>query len=778
MSLRSQLLAAAACHAALVGTSLAETVPGTSELDEIVVTGTKQALTVQETDVSVELFTPERLDAELIFTLDDLLLRTPNVSQFGVTSNISIRGIARSGVGNAGEGITSNVYLDGAPLATQALSFGFDSLWDVAQVEVLRGPQSTVQGRNALAGAIVINTNDPTYAWEGQARLRAEERGGRQLSLAVSGPLIEDQLAFRLAVDHQSRDGIVDQAGTTLDLDDASNLLLRGKLLAEPAAVPALRAELTVDYNSSDIGRASAFVVAPVPATDPAFPGFDFTQGESFGPPQSSDVETVRLIGDVAYGLSDGLTLRAIGTYEDTRRDRLQGSPEEPGLYSFNATNDDRTETVSGELRLEYDGSRVSGFAGAYYFEDDQSFSSDFFVSLADQVFFPIDPADTILGGNLATENATENWAVYAQARAALTDRLTLDLGARYDEESFETTGSTVGAPVVDPESCTAQVPGFVLGLPDPAVTLPCLNVVLLVAPPTSGTQQGATFDAFLSRGALTYDVAEGLSVFAAAQRGYRAGGTFIQQTSVDGAPVTRVGTFEPEFLTNYEIGFRSVSPDGRLTLNANAFYSDLTDQQVFIPGPSGNFLDGEVVNAGESRIYGLEVTGDFDVTEGLEVYGSLGLLDAEFEDFPFAAPGSPFENLSDAELPQAPSLTFTVGATYTHASGGFADLSLAHTGPSEAGLENLGEAELEAAGLTGLTERLDARSFLNGRVGFETERFTAYLYARNILDEDDVQFVNLASVDTTDGSINVFDEPSQTLTEPRTFGVGVDVRF
>ena len=772
MTSRSVLLLAAA--PLLLVPAMGAATAGAAEVDEIVVTGTKQDLGLQDTDVSVEVFTPERLDAELIYTLDDLLLRTPNVSQFGATGNLSIRGIARSGVGGAGEGITSNVYLDGAPLSTTALNFGVDSLWDVGQVEVLRGPQSTVQGRNALAGAIVIRTNDPTYAWEGQGRVRVEERGGRQLSLAVSGPLVAEQLAFRVAIDRQERDGIVDEAVTGRGLDASENLLLRGKLLAEPAAIPGLRAELLVERSTAEVGRNSAFVTGPVPADDPAFAGFDFTDGVSFGPPQSSDVETFRVIGDVAFALTDALTLRAIGTYEEDERDRLVGAPDSPELFSFNSFNVDGTETASGEIRLEYDTDRVTGFAGAYYFRDDVSFDSDFFVSLQQQVFFPIDPVDTVLAGNLSTENATENWAVYAQARIGLTDRLTLDVGARYDEETFETTGSTVGAPSVDPESCTAQVPGFVLGVDAPAVTLPCLQVVLLVAPPSTGTQQSATFDAFLPRGTLTYDVTDEVSVFASIQRGYRAGGTFIQQN----ASGTRVGTFDPEFLTNYEVGFRSQSLGGRLTLNANAFYSELEDQQVVIPGPSGNFLDAETVNAGQSRIYGLELTAGLDAGRGFELYGSLGLLDAEFEDFPFAAPGAPFENLAGNELPQAPSLSFSVGGTYTHPSGAFADLSLAHTGPSESGLENLDEDDLAAAGLEGLTERVGARSLLNGRVGWDEGRFTAYLYARNLLDETDVQFVNVASVDTTDGSINVFDEPSQTLTEPRTVGVGVDVRF
>ena len=137
-------------------------------IEIIIIQFTKQELTLQEVDASVELFTNERLDAERIIDINDLLIRIPNVSGEGNSSSINIRGISRRGVGR---GVSSNIYLDGSPLSGTALGRGVTSLWDTQQVEVLRGSQSSIQGRNALAGAIVVTSADPTYNPEGKVRL-------------------------------------------------------------------------------------------------------------------------------------------------------------------------------------------------------------------------------------------------------------------------------------------------------------------------------------------------------------------------------------------------------------------------------------------------------------------------------------------------------------------------------------------------------------------------------------------------------------------------------
>ena len=128
------------------------------DIEEIVVTGTKRNLSIQDTQTSVTVLTGRQIEEQGIVSLEDILLRTPNVAGGGSNSlnTASIRGVVLQGVSaTTDNGFTSNVYIDGSPNSFNA-NQGANNLWDVAQVEVLRGPQSTVQGRNALAGAIII----------------------------------------------------------------------------------------------------------------------------------------------------------------------------------------------------------------------------------------------------------------------------------------------------------------------------------------------------------------------------------------------------------------------------------------------------------------------------------------------------------------------------------------------------------------------------------------------------------------------------------------------
>ncbi|MEM9317062.1 MAG: TonB-dependent receptor, partial [Pseudomonadota bacterium] len=130
-------------------------------IEEVIVFGTKRNLSLQDTQVSVALVTKEDIEEQVLFNVEDVLLRTANVSTAGGDlNNLSIRGVTLGGVGFTGTGATANIYVDGSPNSFNA-NQGASNLWDIGQVEILRGPQSTIQGRNALAGAIVISTPIP-----------------------------------------------------------------------------------------------------------------------------------------------------------------------------------------------------------------------------------------------------------------------------------------------------------------------------------------------------------------------------------------------------------------------------------------------------------------------------------------------------------------------------------------------------------------------------------------------------------------------------------------
>jgi outer membrane receptor protein involved in Fe transport len=192
--------------------------------------------------------TPEKIARETLLSIQDVYARTANLSDTYGSSGFTIRGITNSGVGGGGQADTASVYVDGAPIPRQALYGGPTDLWDVQQVEVLRGPQSTIQGLNALAGGIVITTRDPSLdRWSGDARVLWTDRNDRTFSAALGGPLIADELGLRLSAERRANRGVIRNV-TRGGYDDAmESLNLRGKLKWTPSALPGV--EAVASYN-------------------------------------------------------------------------------------------------------------------------------------------------------------------------------------------------------------------------------------------------------------------------------------------------------------------------------------------------------------------------------------------------------------------------------------------------------------------------------------------------------------------------------------------------
>lgn len=718
--------------------------------DTLVVTGTKQNLTLQETQTSVALFSAQRIEEEVLFTLDDILLRTANVSTVNAQTRFSIRGVDQSGVGNAGTGQTSNVYIDGAPLTVNGQQ-GAQSLWDIGQVEVLRGPQSTVQGRNALAGAIIIQTQDPTYHWEFKARGQAATQNFYTGSGVISGPIVDRQLAFRVAYDYRTYDGGVTEVitGTPQEFQDSHTV--RGKLLWEPDAMPGLRMEFKAEYVETDFGEFNTRF-APVPFNDPAIVDFDPFGKETFTRVRLEKAETLLLLLDVNYEINENWTVIGIGSYED--QDRTTGFCDTSlGQCAF-ITGPTFTEQYTGEIRLAFDYDRLSGWIGGYYFDNNLRRIQEFTLPAA-LAGFPVTPPDaTVTRSSMQTEK-TENYAVFADVTFDLNDKWSFNVGARFDWENFLDTGA-VGAVTSDPADCTIQFP-FGTG--------PC-TALLPTAPPV---ELPASFNAFLPRASIIYTVDEDRSVSFSVQRGYRAGGAIDQQNQLVGT--VDIVPFDPEFVTNYELAFRSQWFDQRLAVNANIFYTDWEDQQVTIAGPSGNPLAGDafVDNAGSSRMYGLELSVSAQPTDALSLFFTLGLLDTKFTDFPFSeAENAPeeFRNLRGNRFPAAPRVTVAGGFSYDHPSGFYASGNISYRGAQESDVTNLEE------------NRVGSYVLVNARVGYQFSHYNIYVFANNLFNERFSTRNEFIGFNPGTGVRDVRPNARYAVNEPRIVGVAVEAAF
>ena len=242
----------------LAGTSLPARAQGAAD-EPIIVTGERQHRTVEETSSSVAVFTRGDVEARSADRLDQLLANVPNVQLGSGGEGPTIRGQDSSGVLRdlpaflGGTRPRATLQVDGRAVGYNELVFGTAPLWDVAQIEVFRSPQTTTQGRNSIAGAIFIQTVDPTFAWEGRGRALAGTNFTRQFSGSISGPLVEDQLAFRASADMRRGRSSSELTTTAAGIDPNRDVydLFRLKLMATPSAVQGLRLVATVARTAS-----------------------------------------------------------------------------------------------------------------------------------------------------------------------------------------------------------------------------------------------------------------------------------------------------------------------------------------------------------------------------------------------------------------------------------------------------------------------------------------------------------------------------------------------
>ncbi|MEM9668743.1 MAG: TonB-dependent receptor [Pseudomonadota bacterium] len=755
----------------------------------IIITGTKLGQSLQETTSSVELFDAERLENEVLFTLGDALSRSPNTSVVGNNiNNINIRGINRNGTGGAGQGEAINIFVDGAPISSAGLN-GINTLWDTEQVEILRGSQSTVQGRNAIAGAVIVESKKPSFDWEGAARVRFAEFGTQQYSGVVSGPIIEDQLAFRFSADYQETDGIITDGFNGEDDNFQESLTLRGRVLVEPKAIDRLSGLFTFEYVDRENGRVNPIALSPDPdffeddsplnrddvVVDPFFfDNFDPDNRITFPLLSANlDIETIKGIGDITYDLTDSITLKFIGTYEDTKSISTNSRNGLSQFAEVGTISDADNVTYTAEARAQFDFDKLSGLIGGYYFKFESDSLQTALNLIRNSVPFPITPEDSVIAFNQVFEQEVENFAFFTSWRFEPNEKWDIDFGLRYDNEEF-TTAREVLDFTITPENCTSQIPGFLVGAPTPLVDISCTIGGELLRPPVEPLQSDS-FDAILPNGAVTYSFNPDLSVFAGVRRGYRAGGTFLASSTQNADPF-RVVVFDPEFLLSYEAGWRSQWLNKKLTLNGTAFFSDYKDQQV-------NIIDEEgfsnTLNAGETSLYGLELSADYQATRNLNIYGSLGLLETDVDEFLFEAddpdePGDQSIDLAGNDLDRSPNVSFTIGTDYAHESGLFGNISLNYQSSYESDIFNLGPDEL----LDGLTERIGPSVLVNARFGYEYRNFVFTVFATNLLGEDEPELVNLAATNALRTPGDLAPVQSFTLRQPQTFGISLDASF
>jgi len=386
-----------------------------SMLEEVVVTGERLARPMSETASSVAVTSGEVVETlSGADRIEQVLALTPNVQYGSGGLGPTIRGQDSTGVLRdlpaflGGTRPRATMQVDGRAVSFNEFVFGLSSVWDVERVEVFRSPQTTTQGRNSIGGAIFIETRDPVYKWEGRVRALAGNYDTLQGSGVISGPLVADQLAFRVAGDlrrsRPSSDIANNMIGMESDKDDYG--VIRAKLLATPKALPDSRLLLTYSHVDSTMPQIEG-VVAPFPARQDPTPGYGIF---------STDVDS--LTGVLDYDFTDVLQATTTLSFGDSSITRYAL----PGLGQTQTHSND----FSVESVLHWDPAQpVQLLGGVHYLQS----TLDQFINLT-----------AVLGvGDF--DDHQETLGLFGEAEIRPTERLALTAGLRYQRDSQDRHG-------------------------------------------------------------------------------------------------------------------------------------------------------------------------------------------------------------------------------------------------------------------------------------------------------------------------------------------------
>lgn len=729
------------------------------EIEEVIVTAQKRSESTQEIPVAISAFTAEGMENMKMETANDIAAGVPNLQvslPFGETQPIfSIRGQSMSDY-NVNQSSPVGVYVDESYLGASFLQ-GI-ALFDLERVEVLRGPQGTLYGKNTTGGAINFISRGPSFeGTQGNITLTLGDYGREHVNGAVETELVEEKLAVRAAYTYTETDGH-HKNHFPGEHDLASIDTWSGRLTLRYEG-DSLDATLRYTAGESD-GIASAPVsegriptligntdaVGALLGQTPRQGDWDAWEGShNKSEPYSTDFDNVMLT--VNWSLED-YTLTAITTYlegQGLNQANTDGAPWRMLEIDWGS----EVRQIAQDLRIASDFDGAFNFiAGVYYAKDvtDVSNAMEFF-HLTDDLGIAFDAANTVLTDPAGTgvtllqdyTQKRESVALYFHSTYDLTDALALTTGLRYTEDKGNS------------KDFHTQLGDYERN--------PVGDMIL----PGSFADASAEFDDSEVTGklGLDYQIHDDLMVYASYSRGYRSsalnGGAMFSPTEMVVA--------DPETVDAYELGFKSALQEGRLQLNGALFYYDYSDQQFV------NFFGVQqlLVNGESSTIQGLELELVARVTESLTLNAGLGYLDTEFEELALTDTVNGGDiDLGGNELFNAPELNVNLALDYVIADSDYgvfrASASTVYTGEQwfSAYNDKIGYDQIKS----------DSSWLSNAKLSWDSadDKLSAALWVKNIENSDAAVY----AVNAQSG----FGYDYYTIGLPRRLGVDLSYRF
>ena len=699
-------------------------------LEEVLVTAQRREERLQTVPASVSVLEADDLEASRVQYSSDLIPYMPNLSiqpslKQGYTTYFM------RGIGAADDTMSSNPSIGFLVDGVFANSSGGNvlSVLDVERVEVVRGPQGTMFGRNTIGGVINVITRKPQDEFSAKVSAGYGNYNRMDVAASATGPLVPGVLSANLGIAYSEHDGYVENVFPGgPDAEATEDVVARGSLRLTPT--DAFEALVSADYGDTEgthygTQTRGTSVAGYTDADGDIRKGsYDSTHEvatENWG---VSAILTWQLQGGELKWLS-GYRYSAIDTfsvdYDSTPNDiYYQGGPQEE--YSF-----------SSEVQYAFDvGDRSSWIVGAYYLDYEGDFDNYF---SAYGFLRPFLPPGSVPIVRVLLDATTQSWSTFANVDIELSDRLSLSLGGRYSDTEKDITTFQQGE--FGPNDyrgafSAGEVPGTVAVVPFSPVLRP-----------------DGSWSRFSPRMALKLQQSDALMLFASVAQGHRDGGFSVGVTTEEASR-----PYGMEILTAYEMGLKSTLRGGSARFHLTGFFYDYEDIQV----QEGEFQpDGSVItrveNVGAAESYGVEAELLMNVTPAFRISANLGLLRSEFTE------GTITNNPEQGNrFSRAPEATWSLTPEYTVSSFAAGDLVVRgewqYRGAEYHGFDNRPEEESESRHV------LNASVSLHG----QDDRWRVSVWARNLLDEEYVA--------TSQDLVELSGQIAYSYGDPRTAGV------
>lgn len=613
-------------------------------LEELIVTARKREQNLQDVAVGVSLLSGKALAEAQLQNAAELTALVPTLnlqaSSGPGTSSFNIRGIGTRSFA-AGVEPSVSTMLDGVVMASSGMSF--IDLVDIERVEVLRGPQGTLYGKNASGGVVHMITRDPTQELSGVVAVTAIEQDEYRLDGTISGP-ITDKLSFRLTGNTVDDGGWANNAFDDKDINNSESWTVRGKLLW--VVDEDLEFLWSSDFSDSECNCTALSVRSIMESPDqqallqellPVVPS-QASQDVNNDQQTYSDVSASGHSLTVNWSLAD-YQLTSITAWRDWDHESIvdfDRRPTNPLSLSFPVLPFSKQEQFSQELRLSSEPAEWGSFVlGAFYFDHEKKGGRAISTELAAPIFTPGTQA-------VRSDFSSENYAIFGEISFNIAQDWELTLGGRYTRDKLEFFEEQLGTHAI-------------------------------VFPSEATVSDDLDEDNFSSKIALQWNATDRAMLYASYVKGYKG-------PALDFASIQSDQRVDAETSDAFELGLKSNWLNGRLVLNVAAFYAEYEDFQAdsYIDTNDQDRLPGAfiLVNAGEVSTQGVELEIIGQPTDSWTVFGGLAWTDATIEDFPGGPCSSGqivrgecpdgFLDLSGGQVPTTPEWKLTLSTTYT----------------------------------------------------------------------------------------------------------------